>query len=524
MDIGQVVAGRYRLTERLGGGGMGVVWQAHDERLRRTVAVKEVLLPPGLDESRLDEIRRRTMREGRIAAKLHHPQVIGVYDVIEDDGRPYIVMEYLPSTSLSRVLTEKGPLPPREAARIGAQTAAALASAHAAGVVHRDVKPANILVGDDGTVKLTDFGVSRVVEDVTGTSTGTFVGTPAYLAPEVAQGRDVTFAADAYSLGATLYTAVEGAPPAGRSDNPMLLLHRIASGEIVPPKQAGPLAGILVRLLNADPEARPTVDVAKAELAEIAEGRDPAPAAPVAPVATAPMTTPAPPTEQPTTALPTALPTAVPPAAPTPPRATDPKRRRALLALAALFVLVAVTTTLITINANQSPPEENNAANPPASESSTSDTPTEEEPSGTTTSEQESTEDTSEPSDTPSTSNTPSRPPQDDPAPPAASPVAAITSYYALMPGNLEQAWTRLTPKFQESPAGGWEGYTSYWNAISSVRASQASGQGSVAEVTLDYAFKDGRQIRERHRYGLVDQNGTWLIDTVAVLSSTTAP
>ncbi|MGH3880395.1 MAG: serine/threonine-protein kinase, partial [Actinophytocola sp.] len=287
MSAEQIVAGRYRLAERLGGGGMGVVWRAHDERLRRTVAVKQVILPPSLDEARLEEIRRRTMREGRIAAKLHHPQLITVYDVVEDDGRPYLIMEYLPSTSLAKRLSEHGTLQPEETARIGAQAAAALASAHAGGVVHRDVKPGNILVGDNGTVKITDFGVSRVVEDVTGTVTGTFVGTPAYLAPEVAQGKDNTFAADVYSLGATIYTTVEGASPAGASDNPMLLLHRIASGAVNPPRRAGPLTGILLRMLATDPKARPTMEEARAALEEIVAGHTTV-AAPVPTPATGP--------------------------------------------------------------------------------------------------------------------------------------------------------------------------------------------------------------------------------------------
>ncbi|HEX2132426.1 MAG TPA: serine/threonine-protein kinase, partial [Actinophytocola sp.] len=354
MDVDELVAGRYRLTERLGGGGMGVVWQAHDERLRRTVAIKEVILPPALDDTRLEEIRRRTMREGRIAAKLTHPQLIAVYDVIEDDGRPFIVMEYLPSTSLSRLLADRGTLPPEEVARIGAGSAAALASAHAAGVVHRDVKPANILVGEDGTVKITDFGVSRVVEDVTGTTTGTFVGTPAYLAPEVAQGREVTFAGDVYSLGATLYTAVEGTPPAGKSDNPMLLLHRIASGDVVPPTQAGPLTGIILRLLSTDPDQRPTMEQARAELAELTGGTP------------EPVPEPAP--------APPAPPPAPPPAAPAPeptPPAPPGKRHRGVLALAALFVVVAVATTLIVLATTDDPPPDDNAAPPPAADSTT---------------------------------------------------------------------------------------------------------------------------------------------------------
>ncbi len=492
-----MVAGRYRLAERLGGGGMGVVWRAHDERLRRTVAVKEVILPPSLDDDRLEEIRRRTMREGRIAAKLHHPQLTTVYDVVEDDGRPYLVMEYLPSTSLSRLLSERGTLPPGEVARIGAQAAAALASAHAAGVVHRDVKPGNILVGDENTVKLTDFGVSRVVEDVTGTATGTFVGTPAYLAPEVARGKDVTFASDVYALGATLYAAVEGSSPAGSSDNAMLLLHRVASGVVEPPKKAGPLAGVLMRLLSADPDQRPTMEEARAALDEVATGQETAAAPP------APERAPAP----------------APAAAP----AGDPRRRRRTAALlAAVCVLVAVITTLVVLGNTDDDPAAGTAAPasstaPPSSGSpSVSSGPAagggtaQESPPGTTT-----------------TTTSPAPPPAGTPTRAAslpANPAAAVTGYYALMPGNLDEGWTRLSPRFQQSPAGGPSGYRRFWNGVQSVRASQVSGQGSTVEVTVNYAFKDGRRVQERHRYQLVRQSGGWLLDRVTVLSSTTAP
>jgi len=395
-------------------------------------------------------------------------------------------------------------MPPREVARIGAQVAAALAAAHSRGVVHRDIKPANILVGQNDTVKLTDFGVSRVVEDVTGTSTGTFVGTPAYLAPEVARGHDVTFAADAYSLGATLYTAVEGRPPAGRSANPMLLLHRIASGEFTPPKKAGPLTGLLTSLLSVDPEQRPNVAEVSARLFEIAEGRDDAPVAEPEPVAPVVATVP----------VPAAVAQTVP--APADAAPAGKKRWRPILALVALCVLVAVTTTLITINAtdNDDPPADENAAGQAPGVPATSSDPATTEPAD---------DDESSTSDTPSSgpaTTTSTRAPATSAAPPAtpADPAAAITSYYALMPGSLKQAWTRLTPKFQTSPAGGWGGYTGYWGTVQSVRASAATGQGNTAEVTLDYVYKDGRKMRERHRYGLVNQNGTWLIDTVTHL------
>ncbi len=491
MEADQVIAGRYRLAERLGGGGMGVVWQAYDEKLRRTVAVKEVILPPSLDEARLAEIRRRTMREGRIAAKLHHPQLITVYDVIEDDGRPYLVMEYLPSTSLAKQLDDRGTLPPGEVARIGSQAAAALASAHAAGVVHRDVKPGNILVGDNGTVKITDFGVSRVVEDVTGTATGTFVGTPAYLAPEVAQGKDTTFASDVYSLGAMLYKAVEGTSPAGPGDNPMLLLHRIASGTVNLPTKAGPLADLLMRLLNADPAQRPTMSEAKEALDAIASGSA------AAAVSAAP--------------TPEAAPAATPKAAVAKAEPTDAaRRRRAALLLAAVCVLVAVTTTLVVLNK-----DDNSTSGVAAPHSSTT----------APTSESSAPAPPESATDTTTTTTPPPKPPASTPKPPApGNPVAAVTGYYGLMPGNPDAGWARLTPRFQTSPANGLAGYRRFWNSVSSVSTSGASGQGSVVTVTVSYAFKDGRRIREQHRYQLVNQGGKWLIDRVSVLSSTTAP
>jgi eukaryotic-like serine/threonine-protein kinase len=270
MSEDRLVAGRYRLLGQLGRGGMGVVWRAQDERLDRTVAVKELLLPAGLTAHETGEVTRLAMREGRIAAKLQHPNLIMVYDVVEDAGRPYLIMEYHPSRALSDVLAERGSVSPGEAATIGAQAAAALAAAHAAGVVHRDVKPGNVLLGDDGSVKITDFGISRAVEDVTTTSTGIISGTPAYLSPEVAKGQRATFSSDVFSLGSTLYTAVEGTPPFGTADNSMALLYRVASEPVTPPRQAGPLTEVLSRLLRAEPEARPSMEQAGAELAEAA--------------------------------------------------------------------------------------------------------------------------------------------------------------------------------------------------------------------------------------------------------------
>jgi eukaryotic-like serine/threonine-protein kinase len=266
----RVVAGRYRLEERIGSGAMGVVWRGTDERLGRVVAVKQVFLHGGLDRTEAEEVRQRTLREGRIAARLQHPHAISVFDASIEGDEPWLVMEYLPSRSLAAVLGEQGTLEPRLVARIGRQVADALDAAHQAGIVHRDVKPGNVLIGADGTVKITDFGISRATGDLTLTRTGMLAGTPAYLAPEVARGEDSTAASDVFSLGATLYAAVEGIPPFGAEDNALALLHTVAAGAVIPPTQAGPLTALLMRLLRSEPQDRPTAAEARQALGRIA--------------------------------------------------------------------------------------------------------------------------------------------------------------------------------------------------------------------------------------------------------------
>ncbi|TQM82600.1 hypothetical protein FHX81_5008 [Saccharothrix saharensis] len=272
---GRVIAERYRFLDRIGSGAMGVVWRAQDERLGRIVAIKQLLLAPSLDEREQDEAIQRAMREGRIAAKLHHPNAIAVYDVVEENGAPCLVMEYLPSYSLADTMAEHGPLDPVEVAQIGMQAAAALAAAHAAGIVHRDVKPGNVLLADNGLVKITDFGISRASDDVTVTKTGLIAGTPAYLAPEIARGQDPTPASDVFSLGSTLYAAAEGEPPFGLSENTLGVLHAVAAGRINPPTVDHPLTDVLLRLLNYDPADRPTMAQARDMLSAVAHGRNP---------------------------------------------------------------------------------------------------------------------------------------------------------------------------------------------------------------------------------------------------------
>jgi hypothetical protein len=266
-DAGQLIAGRYRLAERIGQGAMGVVWRARDERLDRVVAVKQLDYDAAIGQAAGDEAALRALREARLTARLRHPHAITVHDVVEEAGGPYLVMEYLPSRSLAEVLLDRESLPAEEVARIGAQIASALAAAHAEGVVHRDVTPGNVLLGESGVAKIADFGISRATGEGAVTGGGFIAGTPAYLAPEVAAGREAGFPADVFSLGATLYRALEGAPPFGNDDNAIALLLRVAKDEITPPRHTGPLAEVLTRMLRRDPAARP----AMAEVQELFE-------------------------------------------------------------------------------------------------------------------------------------------------------------------------------------------------------------------------------------------------------------
>ncbi|WP_169524074.1 serine/threonine-protein kinase [Amycolatopsis balhimycina] len=259
MYEGAVIADRYRVLGRAGHGAMGAVWRAKDERLGRVVAIKQLFPESPAGPAAAERTRERTIREARVAARLRHPHAVVVYDVVEHESMSYIAMEYLPSRTLTELLEEEGPLVPEYAAELGGQLASALAAAHAEGVVHRDISPNNVLVTTDGAAKITDFGVAHARGEGSATGRGLVVGTPAYLAPEVADGAEPGFPSDVYSLGATLYTALEGRPPFGTDDNQLALLKRVGSGDIIPPRTGGPATDVVLRLLHSDPAARPTM-------------------------------------------------------------------------------------------------------------------------------------------------------------------------------------------------------------------------------------------------------------------------
>ncbi len=283
MHEGAVIAGRYRLLGRVGHGAGGAVWRANDQRLDRTVAVKE-LFHDSTDPAASIRTRTRAVREARVAARLRHPHAIVVYDVLEEDSTPYLVMEYLPSRTLTDLIQQHGALAPGYVAELGGQVAGALAAAHDEGVLHRDISPNNVLITSDGTARIADFGVAHARGDGTMTGRGLVVGTPAYLAPEVADGAIADFPSDVFALGATLYAALEGRPPFGTDENQLALLKRVAHDDITPPRTCGPVIDTVLRLLHPDPAARPTMaEAARLLAAPAGLPVTPAPAQPSAP-------------------------------------------------------------------------------------------------------------------------------------------------------------------------------------------------------------------------------------------------
>ncbi|MFF4385929.1 MULTISPECIES: serine/threonine-protein kinase [unclassified Streptomyces] len=345
---GAVLAGRYRLVEPIGRGGMGKVWRAHDELLHRTVAVKELTAGLYVAQADRDVMHARTQKEARAAARIQHPAVVTVHDVLEHDDRPWIVMEYIDGPSLADAAKAAGRIEPREAARIGLHVLGALRAAHAVGVLHRDVKPGNVLLAKDGRVLLTDFGIAAIEGDSSITRTGEIVGSIDYLAPERVTGGIPDPSSDLWSLGATLYTAVEARSPFRRT-SPISSLQAVVNDEPPALRQAGALGPIITALLRKDPTERPSAEEAERMLLEAMEGREPkaaqayVPTRAVTPDELAPaqerFEVPVVPAEPALTAVPTAAPTE--PLVPAATTTTTPDPARGWRGRAVVVALVA---------------------------------------------------------------------------------------------------------------------------------------------------------------------------------------
>ncbi|MER7013798.1 protein kinase [Saccharopolyspora sp. NPDC000359] len=252
----RLIGGRYRLEGTIGNGAMGYVWAGTDELLHRSVAVKELRLPPGLVEEHAAEMRERALREARAMAALNHPNTVLLYDVAREGDQPFVVMELVRGLSLSQLLNKHGPLPPAKLAVIADGVAAALQAAHEVGIVHRDVKPGNVLLGPDRQVKLADFGMSRSSAESTLTRSGVLVGTPAYLAPEIAVGGELRASSDLWSFGTMLFAAAEGRLPYESAGDPLITISSIVHGPVPAHRQTGPIGEVISGLMVKDPAHR----------------------------------------------------------------------------------------------------------------------------------------------------------------------------------------------------------------------------------------------------------------------------
>lgn len=484
-----MIAGRYTLGREVGRGGSGIVHLAHDEVLGRDVAIKRIGMVPGADSPDLV----RAEREARLAAALNHPHVVAVFDLVEDEGDHWLVMEYVAGSTLAQLSRDQGGLGPQRAAELVGQAADALAAAHGAGIVHRDVKPSNILVAADGQAKLTDFGIARARADASLTQTGLVTGSPAYLAPEVASGASATAASDVWSLGATLYQALTGRAPYDVGDNLVGALYQIVHED--PPRlpEGHPLAPLLAATMVKDPADRWPMDRVRDELARVAAGAA-AEAAPTQPLAT----TPAPAAERtdvlppvaPAVAAPAPAPVPAPDPTPVEPTASEPAGRPGSRRLDPRWLAGVLAALLAVVVLWWLWPEGD------------SDDPTAQRPTQS--------QDTSTPSQSPSPS------PSDtgaDAADTEAAMTQFVTDYLSTVTSDQEAAFTRLTPEFQEA-SGGFEGYNGWWSTVRSARPRDitADPENLTVSYTVDYVMVNGRRSTESVQLELVRQDGAYLI------------
>jgi serine/threonine protein kinase len=476
---------------------MSSVWEAWDERLQRRVALKRLHPQAGLGEAEARLAAERALREARITARLHHPHAVAVYDVVQHEGAPCLIMQYHPSKNMQRLIEEQGTLSVGEVARIGSEIGSALSAAHAAGIVHRDVKPGNILIADDGSARLTDFGISHAYGDVTLTSAGMVTGTPAYLAPEIARGAKSSVAADVFSLGATLYAALEGTSPVGTAlDNPMEVLHRVASGQLRPPQRSGPLEPLLRRMLALDPRQRPPMAAVVAELSQVRAASAQSTAA--LPTRRPPQRVP-PPSASTTVILPPARDGDVPTATPAP-AAHRPRRRLAWAAAVAVVAALLVAGSLVLLATSLG--QGSGGDNPPAADATVRHSAAGSSTHRTTARSKPSAKSASKPK--PTTANTRN-------APPAGSTpseqIAAVRDYYSLLPDHTAEVWDRLTAGYQ-AQTGGRGNYERFWHGFDSVSITNERFSSGVVLADLTYTRDDGSQSSETRSFTLVSEDG----------------
>ncbi len=511
-----VIAGRYRVVREIGRGGMGTVWLCRDERLDRDVAIKQVGGFPGETQPQV----RRALREARSAAALQHPGVVSVFDAVEEGGHIWLVMEFVPSQTLSRLTRDEGPLPPRRVARIGAQVAAGLAAAHARNIVHRDVKPGNVLVADGDTAKISDFGIARTLGDEHLTQTGLVTGTPAYFSPELARGQDPDAASDVWALGATLYAAVEGRSPYPEKTNAIAMLSQIAHDSPRRPERAGPLNEAIGRMMNPDPEQRwsmaevadalrrigaageaeqPTTTAEDSDRtraftapAVVAGGAAGAAEAAADEEPDAAESAPEPEPEPEADPVPAGAAAAAPAPAPRAAEVDDGRGRGVLVALLGLVLVAAMLIGGIWLS-QRGGGEDPVATDPGSSEPADAGS---EEPGDVEPTDSSSTED--DPADDPADDPSEESSEEPDETAPAGSPGAAVEDYYALLPGDPEAAWDRLSPELQDQ-VGSYGTYAGFWGTIDAVRVDGTTPVGEdQVDVTVTYSTDRGTESEVR--------------------------
>ena len=521
----QLIAGRYEVQRAIGRGGMGTVWLARDNRLGRDVAVKQIGALPGESANET----RRAMREARSAAALNHPNAVAVYDVVDHDGAPWLVMEYVEGETLADVIAREGALDPRRVADIGSQLASALSRAHERGIVHRDIKPGNVLIDRAGTPKISDFGIARGLGDEALTQTGFVTGTPGYLSPELARGEDPDVASDVWALGATLYGAVEGHPPFAPRQNPIALLQDIAGGEPQPMELAGPVGGAIAAMMDKDPAQRWDMATAADRLGRIARGDNTLTLPMAAGAAAAGATEVLPSAHEPTQAMATPTPaTPAPqeeagyaaPAAAAAYGASQPgpgggrdvsehrsgSRRWLPVALALLLLLGLGGFYLVTQNDDTpgSASSSETTSTSPSSNPQQTSTSSTTEPSTSTSSSSSSSSTTTEPTTT--TSEAKGGKSDQEMA-------KFVRDYFKEVTKDRDATWALLTPEYQER-MGGRAAYDGFWSTIDSVKVSdlQAGAADGAVTATLTYEKKDGGSSTERHELAVVEDGDGFLI------------